>query len=391
MTTPLVAPPGLHDVIVADTEIGDVRGAEGFYHYRGHPAVELARSRSFEEVWFLFTHGHLPAADELAGFVRETTAMRDYPSDIAGIIATSALLGGERHLPAGLRTALSTAGPATGAVPLWDASPEQVRTDTLRVAAMTPTILAALYRIRSGTDPVAPPPPAPGAERAGCSSLGVAANWLYQITGRMPTAQQVAALEAYLISTVDHGFNASTFTGRVIASTGADVYAAVCGALGAFSGPLHGGAPDRALDALDDIAAHGDAEAWAREQLAARRRIMGFGHAVYRTTDPRAALMRELARGFGGPLVERALDAEAAITRVLAGAYPERPHHANVEFYAAVVMDCCGIPRSMFTPTFAVSRVVGWCAHIAEQARTRKIIRPSARYVGPPPPLPPAE
>lgn len=376
MAEQLIAPPGLHNVIVADTEIGDVRGDEGFFHYRQHSAIDLARTRRFEEVWFLFAHGHLPDADELADFVADTRGMRALPDELAGILATSALLGGERDGLAGLRTVLSAVGPATGARPLWDGDPQQRLADTLRAAALTPTILAALHRIRTGEQPLTPRP-----------DLGVAANWLYLITGHEPTAQQVRAIEHYLIATIDHGFNASTFTARVIASTGADVYGALCGAVGAFSGPLHGGAPDRALDALDEIAAHGDARAWAADQVAARRRIMGFGHAVYRTADPRSVMLREVALGFGGPLVERAVDAEAAITEVLRAAHPEQPRYANVEFYAGVVMECCGVPRSMFTPTFAVSRVIGWCANIIEQAATRKIIRPAARYVGPPPAL----
>ncbi|MGV9670695.1 citrate/2-methylcitrate synthase [Gordonia sp. NPDC003504] len=374
MTEQLIAPPGLQNVIVADTEIGDVRGAEGFFHYRQYSAIELARTRSFEEVWYLFVHGHLPDADALAEFITRTTALRTLPDELAGILRTAALLGGERESLSGLRTVLSATGPATGARPLWDADPRQRVDDALHATALTPTILAALHRIRAGESPTEP--------RA---DLGVAANWLYLISGREPTAQEARAIEHYLIATMDHGFNASTFTARVIASTGADVFAAVCGALGAFSGPLHGGAPDRALDALDEIAAHGDARTWAAEQVAAHRRIMGFGHAVYRTADPRSMMLRAIALGFGGPLVERAVAAEEAITEVLAQAHPEQPRYANVEFYAGVVMECCGVPRSMFTPTFAVSRMVGWCANILEQAQSRKIIRPAARYVGPSP------
>jgi citrate synthase len=187
-----------------------------------------------------------------------------------------------------------------------------------------------------------------------------------------------------MIATIDHGFNASTFTGRVIASTGADVVSAVCGAIGAFSGPLHGGAPDRALDALDEIAEVGDAATWAKGQLAQRSRIMGFGHAVYRTADPRSDMLRDIAIDLGGPLVDFAVQVEKDVVAVLAEAYPDRRLYANVEFYAGVVMDRCGVPRTMFTPTFAVSRVIGWCANILEQAEDRKIIRPSARYVGPP-------
>ncbi|MGW0035363.1 citrate/2-methylcitrate synthase [Gordonia sp. NPDC003376] len=374
MTEPLIAPPGLHDVIVADTEIGDVRGLEGYYHYRGHSAIELARTRSFEEVWYLFAHGRPPTAGELSTFVDETSACRALPDDVGGILTTAALLGGERESLAGLRTVLSAVGPATGARPLWDCDDAARRAQAVRVAALTPTILAALHRIRTGEQPLQPRP-----------DLGVAANWLHLVTGRTPDPAHVRAIEHYLIATIDHGFNASTFTARVIASTGADAFAAVCGAIGAFSGPLHGGAPDRALDALDEIAAHGDAHVWAREQVAAHRRIMGFGHAVYRTTDPRSVMLREIALELGGPLVERAVEAEAAITEVLAEAHPDQPRYANVEFYAGVVMECCGVPRAMFTPTFAVSRTVGWCANILEQARVRKIIRPAARYVGPTP------
>ncbi|MDL9946334.1 citrate/2-methylcitrate synthase [Gordonia sp. ABSL11-1] len=370
----LIAPEGLANVVVADTEIGDVRGDEGFYHYREHSAVDLARTRSFEEVWYLFVHGELPGPAELDQFRSTTTALSDIPDELTGLLRTAALLGDDQDTLAGLRTVLSAAGPAAHARPLWDADPDTIRHDTMRVAALTPTVLAALHRIRTGEEPVAPDP-----------DLSVAANWLYQLTGRRPGSEHVRAVEQYLIATADHGFNASTFTARVIASTGADVYAAVCGALGAFSGPLHGGAPDRALDSLDEIARHGDATAWAREQVAARRRIMGFGHAVYRTVDPRSELLRAIAVDLGGPTVEQAVDVERRVVDVLREAHPDQPRYANVEFYAGVVMDACGIPRSMFTPTFAVSRVVGWCANIAEQARSRKIIRPRARYIGPSP------
>lgn len=374
MADQLIAPPGLQNVIVADTEIGDVHGDEGYFHYRQYSAIELARTCSFEQVWYLFVHGHLPDESELAGFIDRTARMRSLPDELAGILTSAALLGGERESLAGLRTILSAVGPATGARPLWDGDRPAGRDDALRAAALTPTILAALHRIRCGEQPLPPR-----------TDLGVAAQWLYLISGREPTAQEVRAIEQYLIATIDHGFNASTFTARVIASTGADVFGAVCGALGAFAGPLHGGAPDRALDALDEIAAHGDARTWAAEQVAAHRRIMGFGHAVYRTADPRSMMLREIALELGGPLVDRAVQAEAAITEVLAQAHPEQPRYANVEFYAGVVMECTGIPRSMFTPTFAVSRMVGWCANILEQSHSRKIIRPSARYVGPKP------
>jgi citrate synthase len=242
---------------------------------------------------------------------------------------------------------------------------------------MVPVLTAAAYRRGHGLEPLAPR-----------EDLGYTANHLWMVTGEEPTPAHVQALERYLCLTVDHGFNASTFTARVVASTGADVAACVVAALGALSGPLHGGAPSRALDSLDAIGTPENARPWADAQLAAGNRIMGFGHAIYRGKDPRSELLRETAEELGGPLADLAVAAERAIDDALDAARPDRTLRANVEFYAGVVMHECGLPREMFTPTFAVSRSMGWTAHILEQARDRKIIRPSARYAGPPPPQP---
>jgi citrate synthase len=247
----------------------------------------------------------------------------------------------------------------------------------LLVCAVTPTILAALYRLRQGQEPLEP--------RA---DLTAAANWLYLVTGQEPDAVKASAIEQYLISTIDHGFNASTFTARVVASAGADVVSAVVAAIGAFSGPLHGGAPDRALASLDEIGTPDRIDAWVRARVSAGDRIMGFGHAVYSTEDPRSLMLRDIARGLGGDLVDFATTVEQRIVEVLAELKPGRNLYANVEFYAGVVMELCGLPRAMFTPTFTVSRVVGWSANILEQTAEAKIIRPAARYVGPPPPEP---
>jgi citrate synthase len=183
--------------------------------------------------------------------------------------------------------------------------------------------------------------------------------------------------------TIDHGFNASTFTGRVVASTGADMADVVCAAVGALAGPLHGGAPSRALDAVDAIGDPARAAEYVRTEVAAGRRLMGFGHAVYRAPDPRSALLREVAGSLGGDLVERAMAIEVEILSTLTELKPDRPLPSNVEFYAGVIMETVGLPRSMFTPTFAVSRIVGWTTHAVEQASVGKLIRPSARYVGP--------
>jgi citrate synthase len=237
-----------------------------------------------------------------------------------------------------------------------------------------PAVLAHLHRRTAGLDPVAPDP---GATHT--------AAYLHEVTGRQPDPTHVRALEQYLMLTIDHGFNASTFTGRVVASTGADIADVVCAAIGALAGPLHGGAPSRALDALDAIGEPERAAEWVRGEVAAGRRIMGFGHAVYRAPDPRSALLREVAVGLGGPLVERAVAVETEILVTLAELKPDRPLPSNVEFYAGVIMETVGLPRAMFTPTFAVSRTVGWVTHALEQAAVGKLIRPAARYVGPAP------
>jgi len=369
-------PAGLAGVVVATTGLSDVRGEEGFYHYRQYSAVDLARGCSIEEVWHLLLRGHLPTADELAAFRATIRAAQVLPDAVRDSLATVAAAGTTSPMTS-LRTSLSALGGVLGLRPIWDLVDAEREHDLIRVAAQVPVLTAAAWRRSQGQEPLAP--------RA---DLGYTANHLWMLTGIEPDERAVRAVERYLCLTVDHGFNASTFTARVIASTGADVAACVVGALGALSGPLHGGAPSRALDALDEIGSPERARSWADDQLAAGQRIMGFGHAVYRGPDPRSELLKETAQGLGGPLVELAVAAESAINAALDEVSTGRVLRANVEFYAGVVMHECSIPREMFTPTFAVSRVMGWTAHILEQGHDRKIIRPSARYAGPPPPQP---
>jgi citrate synthase len=365
-------------VIVATTALSDVRGQQGFYHYRQYDAVDLARSCSIEEVWHLLLRGHLPDEAELAAFRATIADAQRLPAEVTEALAGVAVATPDGTSPmTALRTALSMLGGALDLTPVWDLSPEERERDAIRVAAQVSVLTAAAYRRSQGLDPLDPRP-----------DLGYTANHLWMITGTEPAPEHVRAVERYLCLTVDHGFNASTFTARVVASTGADVAACVVAALGALSGPLHGGAPSRALDSLDAIGTPENARPWADAQLAAGHRIMGFGHAIYRGKDPRSELLRETAEELGGPLAELAVAAESAIDAALDAARPDRTLRANVEFYAGVVMHECGIPREMFTPTFAVSRAMGWTAHILEQARERKIIRPSARYAGPPPPQP---
>lgn len=375
-STSVDVPRGLAGVVVTDTELGDVRGLEGFYHYRQYSAVELAQTRDFEDVWHLLAHGELPDAARRAAFGERTAALRRLPDDVRAALPAIAAATGLSGPLAGLRTALSLLGASLGFRPVYDIDAERRRDDSLAATAAVPTLLTALYRIGQGLEPVEPR-----------EDLGYAANYLYMLTGSEPDTRRARAVEQYLISTIDHGFNASTFTARVIASTGADVAACLVGAVGALSGPLHGGAPSRALDTLDAIGTPDRIDGWIRERVLAGDRIMGFGHPVYRTEDPRSRMLRGIAQEFGGPLVDFAVEVEHRVEAILAELKPGRELHTNVEFYAGVVMELCGLPREMFTPTFAAARVVGWSANILEQAEDSKIIRPAARYVGPVPPV----
>ncbi|MFE1475773.1 citrate synthase [Streptomyces cyaneofuscatus] len=378
-TTPVVpaVPRGLAGVVVTDTAVGDVRGREGFYHYRQYSAIELAQTRSFEDVWYLMFHGELPDRAAAADFAARTASLRALPADVSEALPAIARAGAVSGPLAGLRTALSLLGASRGYRPVYDLDADRRRADALAACAAVPTILTALQRLGEGLAPVEPR-----------EDLPYAANYLYMLTGTEPEPDRVRAVEQYLISTVDHGFNASTFTARVVASTGADVAACLVAAVGALSGPLHGGAPSRALDTLDAIGTPDRIDGWIREQVLSGRRIMGFGHPVYRTEDPRSRMLKSIAQGFGGPLVDFAVEVERQVEAILAELKPGRELHTNVEFYAGVVMELCGLPRAMFTPTFCAARVIGWSANILEQAEDPKIIRPAARYIGTPPPQP---
>lgn len=343
MTTLIDVPRGLAGVAVTTTTIGEVRGEEGFYHYRGQPAVELARRSTFEDVWQLVLDDAPRRVD------------RSLPAALAPVIDRL-----------DLRSGVSAACSALGLRPLVDLPLEARRDGAHRVIALFPTLVASLHNRDVATPR---------------DDLSHVANLLWMLTGEEPPREITKALERYLILTIDHGFNASTFTARVIASTGADLGAAVVGGLGALSGPRHGGSPSRVLDMLDAVSAAGDIRGWLQSELRAGRRLMGFGHAIYRAPDPRSELLREVAVAISPERAAVALDVEREALDLLAG----RRLVTNVELYAAVVLEACGIPRELFTATFACSRVVGWCAHILEQSQDSKIVRPDAHYVGPMP------
>ncbi len=377
---PAEVPRGLKGVVVADTEVGDVRGNEGFYHYRQYSAVELAERRTLEDVWQLMIDGSLAATEiERQRFLTETIPLRTITLAIHELLPAIASVSEPLE---GLRTALSLAAAERKLRPVIDIHTSQRRADALFLCAVTPTILCALHRLRRRL-PVVPP-------RA---DLGYAANYLWMLHGTDPSAANARALESYLISTADHGFNASTFTARVVASTGADMGACVVAAIGALSGPLHGGAPSRALALLDEIGSTEHIDEVVAPMIERGDKIMGFGHPVYKTDDPRSVMLRGIARRLADDEDSRRFVAfaeatEAGVINLLLRMKPGRQLRTNVEFYAGVVMQLCGIPPEMFTPTFASSRVIGWCANMLEQAADNKIIRPSARYIGPPPPQP---
>ncbi len=366
---PLIAPPGLKGLVVADTAIGSVRGAEGFYHYRQLDAVDVARHHSFEAAAALLLDGAVPDAEGEASFRAELARARHVEPAVLDLVVE---LGTRARGPL---AALAAAIPLlVDDVATLDLRHEDRRERVVRVAGAIPTVLAALHRSGTGADPVGADP-----------GLGHAADYLRMVAGTTPAPRLVRAVETYLTLTADHGFNASTFTTRVVTSTGAGVGAVFGAAVGALSGPLHGGAPSRVLDMLDAIGDPDRTEAWARPQLDAGQPIMGFGHAVYRADDPRSTLLREVAISLGGELVERALAIEERMLDLLARWKPEATIVTNVEYYAAVVLHLAGLPQSMFTPTFTTSRAVGWAAHLLEQASANKIMRPLARYVGPEP------
>ncbi|MCB9563340.1 MAG: citrate synthase [Kofleriaceae bacterium] len=355
---------GLEGVIAADTALSDVDGARGRLIIAGRDVETLAATAGFEDgLAALWRAAGLPAADVGAAL----GAARSRPRRAWPRPAT-------RSTPATAwtRCAPPSPTPVTG----------DLAADAVAVTGAVAVAAAAWLRRRAGAAPLAPDPMA-----------GHAADYLRLATGAADAAR-ARALDAYLVTVADHGMNASTFAARVVASTGSDVVSAVVAAIGALKGPLHGGAPGPVLDMLDAIGDPARADAWLRDELAAGRRIMGMGHRVYRVRDPRAAVLeRALAAleaavvtGGAAPATARlalARAVERAATALLRARRPDRPLCANVEFYTAVLLDAVGLPRQAFTPTFAVGRVAGWTAHVAEQVRTGRLIRPASRYVGP--------
>lgn len=354
---------GLEGLVVEQTTISHVDGEKGRLIYRGYEIGDLARHATFEEVAHLFWKGELPTRAQNDDLKMTLAHARMIPSSVMQMLR---LLPKTTEPMDVLRTLVSALG-AGQILKQPDLS------GAMMLTAQVPVLLAGFDRFRRGLEFVPPR-----------GDLDHEANYLYMLSGKEPTPAQTRALNTYLVVLADHSLNASTFAARVIASTNSDLYSAITGAIGALKGPLHGGAPSRVLDMFDAIGKPENAEPWMRAALARKERLMGFGHRAYKTTDPRAEILRELARSECDPqLFALAQHVEETGLRLLHQVKPNERIFMNVEFYSAVVMHSVGLPRDMFTPTFAASRMAGWTAHILEQVADNRLIRPDAEYIGP--------
>ncbi|HEU5423142.1 MAG TPA: citrate synthase/methylcitrate synthase [Nitrolancea sp.] len=360
---------GLEGVIAAVTRLSDVDGQAGELILRGFPLEEIASRANFEELVYLFWHGQLPNAAQLADFQAALAAQRELPEATQALLAAAAA----RKLPPmdALRVAVDSLS-----LELASASGDlAVATGLL---ARAPVIVAAYSRLLAGLPPVAPDP-----------ALGHAANYLFMLSGEPPSAARVRALDTYLNTVIDHGLNASTFAARVIVATQSDLVSAIVGALGALKGPLHGGAPGPALDMVFEIGSVERAEPYLRAKLERGERLMGFGHRVYKTRDPRAdvlaaAAARLFEAGAGDPQLYALVRAVEERALALLEEYKPGCHlRTNVEFYTALLLHALELPVELFTPTFAVSRTAGWLAHCFEQQAANRLIRPLSAYDGP--------
>ena len=361
----LPKPEGLEGVVAASTALSHVFGEEGRLVYRGYDIHELAGKASFEEVAHLLWVGHLPSRAELKSLQEQLEAKRTLPESVIGILGQ---LPKETAPMDALRTGLS----ALGAVDAEHFGGLPDLNEAIAIAARFPGILAAFYRLRAGLEPVTPK-----------SGHNTSQSYLYQLFGNEPDERHWKPLETYLVLLADHGMNASTFTARVIASTQSDLCSALTGAVGALKGPLHGGAPSLVLDMLNEIGTADNVDNWLTTALDHGDRLMGFGHRVYKAEDPRAEILREMARTASDPAffaLSRRTEERALF--MLNERKPGRRLYTNVEFYSAAVLAAVGLPGDMFTPTFAVSRSVGWSAHVLEQGANNRLIRPQSQFVG---------
>lgn len=355
---------GLRGVIAAQSTMSSVNGEKGILIYQGYDIHDLAEHSNFEETVFLLWNGRLPKQselDELRTQLRENYSiraeivemMRSFPSDSKPMDV--------------LRTAVS-------ALSFFDpggkdATVESGKSAAIKLTAKFPTIVAAWERIRNGNDPVDPDP-----------NLDIAANFLYMMRGEKPSEDEARMLDVCLVLHADHGFNASTFTTRVISGTKADMYGAITGGVAALAGPLHGGANTEVMKALKEIGSVENVEAWLAGKLERKEKVMGIGHAVYKTEDPRATWLRKFSKRMGDQKGETQwYEISSKLEELMK---EQKGLNPNVDFYSASTYYMMGIPLDLYTPIFAISRISGWTGHVLEQFANNKLIRPRAEYVG---------
>jgi len=363
--TPQKNEEGLADVVACNSAICFIDGKEGRLVYHGYDVQDLAKYSSFEEVAYLLWYGRLPGPTEYQAFLDGFTGSMTLPVETVMILRMFPKAATPMEV---LRTAVSSLGH-------WDPDSGNTRLDASlrkaqRLTKRIPLILASHQRLREGLEPVAPVP-----------SQGIAYNFLYTLQNREPDPEIVRALDVSLILHADHELNASTFAARVTAATMADIYSAVTSAIGTLKGPLHGGANTEVMKMLQEIGSPDKAEQWVLDNLAAKKKIPGFGHRVYKCEDPRVSVLRNYSENVTRKVGDtRFFEITKEIHRIMAA---HSKVFANVDLYTASLYHAMGIPLELFTPIFAMSRVTGWTAHILEQWSNNRLIRPTANYTGP--------
>ena len=358
--------PGLQGVVVAETRMSRVDGLAGELIIAGYRLDEIAPYAIFEEMVFLLWHDRLPDKTELAEFQAELASLRALPPIALDVLRRAT----KKRLP------VMDALRMTAGLMNLNSNSENAIEASKALLASFPTIVATYWRLLSGKEPIVP-----------SDDLSHVANYLYMLDGNVPSSEPVRALNTYLNTVIDHGFNASTFAGRVIIATQSDMVSAIVGAIGTLKGPIHGGAPGPALDMVFEIGTADKAESYLREKLEAGERLMGFGHRVYKVRDPRADVLNIAAEQFFVDADKRAFynlvrHVEDTALRLLEEYKPGRNLQTNVEFYTALVLHGIGLETALFTPTFAISRVAGWTAHALEHLESGRLIRPLSQYSG---------
>jgi len=356
---------GLEGVVAAQTSLSDVDGENGRLLFRGIPIGELVEKSHFEEVVYLLWYGKLPTSIELETFKETLKAQRplsDRAMEILKLIPTQA------HPMSALRTMCSLMGSLDPRAHI--VNPEESQRKAYHLTGVFPTIIAAFFRLRGGKEPIAPD-----------MNLSQAANFLYMMTGEKPAPEMEKALDAYLILLADHGLNASTFAARVTTGTLSNLYSAVTSAVGTLAGELHGAANQHAMEMILEIGAADKAASYVNRLLDEKKKVMGFGHRIYKTRDPRAEAFREIANNL---CVKAGKTEWLEIAGIVESVMMERKKiPCNVDFFSAPVLYVLGFPPDFFTTVFAASRVAGWSAHIIEQQLDNRLIRPLAEYIGP--------